>query len=107
MSTPLSVTTIRRGSCTIVALVGELDLATAPQLEAELSGLDGDIHLDCRDLEFVDSSGIGVFVRLNQRCEQRHDRFVIHGLSGFVRRTFEIMGLAGVLNFERYPPPDA
>lgn len=46
-------------------LVGEVDLATAPVLQAALDGLlngDGDVHLDLAELRFVDISGVAVLV---------------------------------------------
>ena len=49
-----------------VVVRGEVDMATAPQLRDTLLGLvDGGatrIALDCRGLEFLDSSGIGELV---------------------------------------------
>ena len=42
------------------AVVGELDLATAPILERELASeaSPGDLLLDCSDLAFMDSQGV-------------------------------------------------
>ncbi|HEU0088558.1 MAG TPA: STAS domain-containing protein [Pseudonocardiaceae bacterium] len=49
------------------SLVGDVDLATAPVLEAALNRLlagdrDGDLHLDLAGLHFVDLSGVAVLV---------------------------------------------
>src|ERR1700677_2220817 len=49
----------------VVKLIGELDVSTAPQLEACLEGLgaDGpDVRLDLSGLSFCDSSGISALV---------------------------------------------
>lgn len=46
-------------------LVGEIDLATAPDLEAALDELldgGGDVHLDLAELRFVDIKGAAVLV---------------------------------------------
>ena len=57
-----SVRTERHGDAAVVVPTGELDLATAPALEAALqSGFDGvaaRVVLDLRELEFIDSSGL-------------------------------------------------
>jgi anti-sigma B factor antagonist len=51
---------------TVIELRGELDLSVAPTLRATLEGLvdAGNVHLvlDMGALEFVDSSGLSVFV---------------------------------------------
>jgi anti-anti-sigma factor len=50
---------------------GEVDLATAPELEKDLLvAIDvtrGDLIIDCRDLSFIDSSGIQVLMRTRDR----------------------------------------
>ncbi|MGH3923948.1 MAG: STAS domain-containing protein [Pseudonocardiaceae bacterium] len=46
-------------------LIGEVDLATAPALQAALDRLvegGGDVHLDLAELRFVDLSGVAVLV---------------------------------------------
>jgi anti-anti-sigma factor len=51
-------------------LVGELDLASAPQLLAQVTpeaDQDRDIVLDLRDLTFVDSTGISSLISLSNR----------------------------------------
>jgi anti-sigma B factor antagonist len=54
-----------------VIVRGEIDMATAPQLRELLKGLidagSTRIVLDCRGLEFLDSSGIGVLVSVRKR----------------------------------------
>jgi anti-sigma B factor antagonist len=54
-----------------VRLVGELDLAGAPDLRACLGRLAGDIEVDCSELTFIDASGLGVFVAAHHACDAR------------------------------------
>lgn len=81
-----------------VVVRGDLDLATAPRLQQALHGLDGDVTVDCRSLEFIDSTGLSVFVRAHHRLAQQHGRLRIEGLSARCRRVFEISGLDQTLN---------
>ena len=59
------------GAAARVELRGDVDMATAPQLRRVLDDLiDGgavEIVLDCRHLEFLDSSGIGALVAARSR----------------------------------------
>ena len=55
----------------IVRIEGELDLMNVPHLREIVTALDGDIDLDCRDMQFIDSSGFGLLVMINALQRQR------------------------------------
>jgi anti-sigma B factor antagonist len=59
----LSVRRDALGSDTVLHLAGELDLATAPQLDEAISSTVAEhLVLDLSDLSFIDSSGISLLV---------------------------------------------
>lgn len=79
--------------------VGELDIATAPDLEHAIevaTAHDGDSFLviDLTQLHFIDSSGLHVLLRAAQRCPDRLR--VINGSSS-VARLFDITGVRDIL----------
>ena len=85
-----------------IEIRGELDLATAPDLEGPLDEAVGatgtSILLDLSDCEFIDSTGIAVIVRAWQRVDARSEngggsRVVICCRNEQVRRVLEITGL--------------
>ncbi len=61
----------RSGPYTVVAVVGELDAATAPVLRDAVLGLLNrgvdDLVLDLRGVTFVDSTGVGSLLRIHHR----------------------------------------
>jgi anti-sigma B factor antagonist len=77
METPFTVSKLRYDGLAILIVGGELDLATAPQLEAMLSEQRGSVYLDCADLDFIDASGLGILVRAHLEREARGERLVI------------------------------
>ncbi len=86
----------------VLAVNGELDLDTTPQLEerveAALAAGDGGLLIDLSGCEFIDSTGIGLIVRTWQRLDADEDRggegrFALCGLGDQVRRLLEITGL--------------
>jgi len=86
----------------LIAIRGELDLHTAPQLEERLEGLDANVILDLSGCEFIDSTGIGLIVRTWQRLEGDADgnggsRLALCGPGDQVRRLLEITGLESSL----------
>ncbi|HET9074085.1 MAG TPA: STAS domain-containing protein [Solirubrobacteraceae bacterium] len=79
----------------ILRLRGELDVSSSPALEDELSRVSGlpVIVLDLSDLEFIDSTGLGVLVKSHQRVRDEGGRLAIVEGGGQVRRLLELTGL--------------
>jgi anti-anti-sigma factor len=64
---PLTVEITEQAEAYLVAIGGELDLATVATLERELQPLAGRrVILDLRSLDFMDSSGISLLLRLSR-----------------------------------------
>jgi anti-anti-sigma factor len=78
--TGFSISTSDRDGRVVVVIRGELDLATAPDLEAALTErLDAgqDVVVDLRELAFMDSTGLRVLVAAHARVEGRDPSFLI------------------------------
>jgi anti-anti-sigma factor len=61
----LSIRVDEEGPSCVIALRGELDLANAGILEAELEtamATEAEVVIDMRELEFIDSSGIALLI---------------------------------------------
>src|SRR3954454_7298784 len=96
------VVTRSNGDGVVVALSGELDLAGERRLETALDdarAAGGSITVDLTDLEFIDSSGLRVLVRLHNAAVT--DGFEYRLLAGppQVHRTFALCGLDRTLVF--------
>lgn len=75
-----SISTTERDGTVIVLLRGELDLATAPDLEELLNEhLDAGqaVLVDLRELQFMDSSGLRVLVAAHARSSNGGPRFAM------------------------------
>jgi anti-anti-sigma factor len=87
----------------VITVRGELDLATAPQLEETLLPplRDGSsVLLDLRDLGFMDSTGVRVIVAAHLAAEEHGGHLALARCApdGPVGRVLEISGLDGVLD---------
>jgi anti-sigma B factor antagonist len=93
---------VERGPRSVVELAGELDMATAPQLDACVRSLAEDgaesVTLDLSQLEFCDSSGVGVFVQWSKPSSDGSPTLLLKGAQGTVRRVFEVAGLGHLLD---------
>jgi anti-anti-sigma factor len=82
-----------------ISVRGELDLSTAPDLEAPLEAAlendEGSVLIDLSECEFIDSTGIALIVRAWQRLESGENgrALVICSHNEQVRRVLEITGL--------------
>ena len=92
------ILTNESGSRVEIAIHGELDLATAPQLEAEFErvcALDG-IELaiaDLRDLAFLDSTGLEAIMKFEARLRAAGAGFAVVRGPRAVERLFDVMQL--------------
>ena len=81
---------------TVITVRGEVDMATAPQLRDALNQVieagSQRIVLDCRALEFLDSSGIGVLVAARNRLGDDGE-IVLDSPPAHVRKVLEITGV--------------
>jgi anti-sigma B factor antagonist len=86
-----------------VAVTGELDMATAPALVAELDALlevgFTELVVDLTRLEFIDSTGLRGLLQAGQRAHARGARLDVVGAGPAVRRAIEITGLDQVEPF--------
>jgi len=89
----------RRDAAAVVAVSGELDLASAEQLREALRSPEAQaptVILDLRKVSFIDSSGLSVVVGEHRRATAADCRFAVAvGGAPAVQRLFDLSGLAG------------
>jgi anti-anti-sigma factor len=98
----LTVTTTRDSQRVVVALSGELDVNSAPQVAEALGQLadGGDVAtvlVDVSRLTFVDSTGLRVILAGRERLQTVGATLALDGASGVVERVLEMTGLRSLL----------
>jgi anti-sigma B factor antagonist len=98
----LTVSTEEQGEVAVVTVAGELDMATAPQLQQEVSRLvdagKTNLVFDLAEVSFCDSTGLSVFVRARNRCEAAGGGVRLAAPQRAVQRILEVSGLVEVLH---------
>lgn len=88
----------------MLALSGELDVVSAPQLELCLNEVMAEAHdrvvLDLSELAFVDSAGVSVLIKGKQDAESSGRMLVLGRPTEQVHRVFALVGLADWLTFD-------
>lgn len=82
--------------CVIVRVIGELDIATAPQVVEALDGIPADgprVTVDLLRTSFIDSTGLTTLFRAHRRFEGKRDFCLVCGPDNMeVRRVIDLMG---------------
>jgi anti-sigma B factor antagonist len=89
-----------------VRVTGELDIATAAQLEETLRDAERRAQrlvLDLRDITFMDSCGVRTIVEAHARAKARNGELLIVPGPAQVDRVFALTGTAQTLSFVDLP----
>ena len=83
----------------LVVARGEVDAASAPQLQAafEATSPAGGIDLDLAEVTFMDSSGLRVITAARREIHEAGGTLEIVAAGAAVRRIFEMTGLSSLL----------
>lgn len=101
---PLRIESRRDGDTTIVVLVGELDLASAPDLERELQAAESSgstrVVIDLTALGFMDSTGLQALLRARERANSSQHDLVLRRGPHQVQRVFELTKTVDAFTFQ-------
>jgi anti-sigma B factor antagonist len=99
----LTITSVREGDIHTISLTGELDLATAGDVQQELERVEatdaGAIVLDLSGLTFMDSTGVRLLVNASSRSRADAQRLKLQRGPAAVQRAMELSGVATLLPF--------
>jgi anti-anti-sigma factor len=99
-------TTIAQGPVPTVFLAGEMDLDCADTLRAAVADAArgaGSVVLDFGEVEFIDSSGTGIFVRLALDMKSQGTPLTAQNLSPAVRGVFDMLRVRELVGEDVFP----
>jgi anti-sigma B factor antagonist len=86
----------------LVSVTGEIDAYTAPKLREELlpltEGKNKVITINLKDVSYMDSTGLGVFVGLFKQLNKNEGELRLVELSDTLKRLFKITGLSNIMS---------
>jgi anti-anti-sigma factor len=110
----LSIATTRPGPGSVrVAVVGEIDMATAPRLRVELLAViaqaagRSEVRVDLAGVTFIDAIGVSALVQANRAAGRAGVGFAVERPQGLVLRILEVLGLVDALLAPGQPAPPA
>jgi anti-sigma B factor antagonist len=94
-----------RNGWAVLAVTGEVDVATAPRLREQLISLVGEgrvrIVVDLEQVDFLDSTGLGVLVGALKRVRTQDGDLSLVCTEPRILKVFEITGLTKVFSMHR------
>lgn len=94
-ATPLHISTTENG----LALAGEIDASNTTALAEAIEQCDqSHVLINLAEVEFVDSSGLRVFIEAHQRAQAASRRIQLANPTSAVSRLLEVSGIDDYLN---------
>ena len=93
----------KQDSSLTVAISGNIDTVTAPELDTKLQeNLSGikDLILDFAAVDYISSAGLRVILMANQQLEDADGTMTIKNANDEVRDVFEMTGFDSLLNLD-------
>jgi anti-sigma B factor antagonist len=98
----IEITTENEQDIHIIQVKGDVDASSSIHLDHAISEAVSETHrfilVDCQELHYISSAGLGVFMSYIEEFKAKNIRLVIFGLSKKVYNVFQILGLDQLLN---------
>lgn len=100
MPDQLTIDETTHGDHTVLDVVGEIDLATAPMFESAILAADlgRSVLIDLSGVSFIDSTGLRVLITAHERAQDEGGKLSIVAADGPVTKLFAITGVDDWLN---------
>ena len=92
--------TMEGGGETPVMLSGRLDATQAASAQSYLDRLQGVVTLDCSDLQYLSSAGLGVFLKTHKRLLAGGGRLRLTAVNRHLQDIFSYSGFDQILEIE-------
>ena len=97
MSSELKITDELVDESVVVNVAGEIDIYTAQMLREKLYEIvdekQKDLRINCKDLNYIDSTGVGIFVGVLKKTKAYDKNIYLVGLKDNIKKLFLITGL--------------
>lgn len=97
----MQIKTIKEDKFHIIEIYGDVDASSSITLDQSVEDAvtngQKNILVDCSNLNYISSAGLGVFMSHIEEFKEKEICFALFGLSSKVKNVFEILGLDQLL----------
>lgn len=101
----IEITKTRENNYLQISVEGDADASSSLELDKQIresvAGGDKHILVDCTNLNYISSAGLGVFMSYIEEVNEKAITFIIFGLSDKVAKVFGILGLDQLLTIKK------
>ena len=91
----------------VIRLSGRFDAAVVDQAKAFLDQVESSTTVDCRQLEYIASAGLGALFATQKRLLDKQESLTLTNLSPHIYELFEMCGFETVFEIVEAPPADS
>ena len=88
----------------VAQLAGRLDTAVSQEVSTQLQPLvdnaDKTLVLDCKELEYISSSGLRIFLTIRKAAATKGGRVIVRNISSEIRQVFMMTGFLNLFEVE-------
>ncbi|MBR6305644.1 MAG: STAS domain-containing protein [Bacteroidales bacterium] len=100
----MEVNITKENGVVTAALIGRLDTPAAVEVAPRFDALNADasetIILDCKDLEYISSSGLRLFLTLRKTASDRGGKVIVRSINHDIRTVFMMTGFLNLFVVE-------
>ena len=94
----------KEGKEGVVSFIGRMDTPAsqeiAPQIEALKADAAGTIILDCKELSYISSSGLRLFLTLRKAAAEKGGKIIVRSIGDEIRNVFIMTGFFNLFEIE-------
>ena len=94
----------KEGKNVVASLSGRMDTPAsqeiAPQIEALKAEAAGTIILDCKELSYISSSGLRLFLTLRKAAAEKGGKVIVRSIGDEIRNVFIMTGFFNLFEIE-------
>ena len=99
----MEISAITEGSNYIIQIDGDVDASSSIYVDQQIrdaidKGIVDHILIDCNDLNYISSAGLGVFMSYISELNEKSIKMTLYGLSEKVKHVFQILGLDNLMS---------
>ena len=84
----------------VVVIAGRLDAAQSPAAQSFLDKVQGPVTLDCTNLEYISSAGLGVLLKTQKRLMASGGKLRLAGVNRHLRDILQYSGFDQIFEIE-------
>lgn len=101
----MDVKIIEQDQVLTAVLSGRLDTAVSPDVAAALQplvdGADKTLVLDCKDLSYISSSGLRIFLTVRKAAAAKGGKVVVKDINAEIRQVFMMTGFLNLFEIQQ------